>query len=240
MTMNAQLASKEQLPLDFSDEFGLDRSSDRHGSDARMEEGGDEGRDEDGRPEPATREVKRRRQRRACGRENYARLGAASLAAKIQLVMAPSEYAHPELEVGVRVVGEREVRRTGLGTARLRTYATVTDARETAVEWAEAMDIWADGRPVREQAFLWGLTEWHQEQWVTARRLFAAAGEPKWSRAALRAWDASTLRTFPHEIEFPSRAYETFAKYGEAYGRFYFGGAWQDALPRESRAPLWP
>ena len=238
--MNAQLAIKEQLPLDFSDEFGLDRSSDRHGSDARMEEDGDEGRDEDGRPEPATREVKRRRQRRACGRENYARLGAASLAAKIQLVMAPSEYAHPELEVGVRVVGEREVQRTGLGTARLRTYATVTDARETAVEWAEAMDIWADGRPVREQAFLWGLTEWHQEQWVTARRLFAAAGEAKWSRAALRAWDASRLRTFPHEIEFPSRAYETFAEYGEAYGRFYFGGGWEDALPRESRAPLWP
>jgi len=237
MTMNARQETKEQLPLDFPDELGVSTSADGRRSETQMEDG----RDENEGPVPeGLREVKRQRQRRTHGRENYARLGAASLAAKIQLVMAPSDYAHPGLEVDVRVVDEREVERTGLGTAALRTYATVTDAPKATVEWAKAMDTWADGRPVREQAFLWGLTEWHQEQWVTARRLFAAAGEPKWSNAALRKWDASTLRTFPHEIDFPSRAYETFSAYGEAYGRFYFGGAWTEALPRGSRAPLWP
>jgi hypothetical protein len=196
------------------------------------------GEDPDGSDEGSMREVLRRRQRRAMGRENYARLGAASLAARLQLVMPPADRVHPGQEVGMRVIEKREVRRHGLGTATLRTYGTFTSATPAAVRWADSLDTWADTRPVRERALLWALTEWHQEKWVAARRLFAAAGEPKWSRHALRKWDASSLRAFPHEIEFPSRAYDTFGDYETAMGRFYFSGAWNEAcsdLPQ----PLW-
>ena len=174
------------------------------------------------------------------GRRNYARMGAARLAAKIQVVMPPSGRVVPGRGAEVRVVGTREVPQPCGPPRSRRTHGVFTTASPTAVEWARGLDRSAGGRPIRENAFLWALSEYHEENLVGARRLFAAAREPKWSRHCLRKWSARTLRTFPHEIEFPSVEYESFAEYGEQMGAFYYGGTWKRARPRRSRWPLWP
>ena len=174
------------------------------------------------------------------GRRNYARMGAARLAAKIQLVMPPAGRVVPGRGVGVRIVSTREVPQPCGPTETRRTHGVFTSASPAAVEWARGLDRSAGGRPIRENAFLWALSEYHEGNVVGARRLFAAAREPKWSRHCLREWSARTLRTFPHEIEFPSVEYESFAQYGEQMGRFYYGSEWKQAQPRRSRRPLWP
>lgn len=183
--------------------------------------------------------VEKRRESPGGGR-NYARMGAARLAAKIQLVMPPAGRVVPGRGSGVRIVSTREVPQPCGPTKTRRTHGVFTSASTAAVEWARGLDRSAGGRPIRENAFLWALSEYHEGNVVGARRLFAAAREPKWSRHCLREWGARTLRTFPHEIEFPSVEYESFAEYGEQMGRFYYGGEWKQARPRRSRWPLWP
>ena len=173
-------------------------------------------------------------------RTNYTRMGAASLAAKIQFVMPPSGRVTPGLGAEVRIMDTREVETHHGGSMTGRTFGVFTSASETVVEWAREVDRFDERRPVRENAFLWALTEFHEENWVQARRRFAAAGEPKWSRHCLRKWSARSLRTFPQEIEFPSIEYESLAEYGEEMGAFYYGGKWKRARPRRSRRPLWP
>jgi hypothetical protein len=173
-------------------------------------------------------------------RTNYARMGAATLAAKIQFVMPPSGQVTPALGAEVRIMDTREVKTRHGSSVTGRTFGVFTSASATVVEWAREVDRFDERRPVRENAFLWALTEFHEENWVQARRLFAAAGEPKWSRHCLHQWSARSLRTFPREIEFPSIEYESFAEYGEEMGAFYYGSRWKRARPRRSRRPLWP
>lgn len=241
------MPTRDQAVLNFDDEFGLEEAarspsntSDSIASDSIASDSDTEG------PniyDPDMRLVKKRRgDPSSARRTNYARMGAASLAARIQFVAPPAGFVAPGHRAEVRVVDTHEVKRKCGAvetTVTGKTFGVFTDASETAVRWAKEIDIRAEERPVREIAFLWALQEQHEENWVQARRLFAAAGEKRWSKYCLRKWDASQLRTFPHEIEFPSGAYASFAEYGEEYGSFYFGGKWRDARPRGSREMLW-
>lgn len=189
-------------------------------------------------PDADLRLVARKRPHRSQSSPNkYNRMGAGSLAARIQY-LANGRRLVPDQAVEVREIDRRET--GGRFSQTLITYGVFTAAQDWVVRWAEGLDPHADGRPPRETALIWGLSEWHIGNWVRARRLFAAAREPKWSQHALSKWEARTLRAFPREIRFPSHSYETFAEYGETYGAFYFGSNWEGAQPRRSRTPLWP
>jgi hypothetical protein len=246
----------DQAVLDFDDEYGLPENNlatsnsnttpcetgDSRAETKAEEEGGATEGGGDGDASGMRLVCKRRGDPSGARRTNYARLGAASLAARIQFVASPSGRVVPGQGADVRVTDTRDVKRrcgAALTTVTAKTFGVFTDASETAVRWAKEIDIRHDERPVREVAFLWALQEQHERNWVKARRLFAAAAERRWSKHCLRKWSAKKLRAFPHEIEFPSGSYDSFDEYGERYGAFYFGGDWRKAQPRESRSQMW-